>query len=222
MTTKNPTRVALLAGIAAALPIAAHADAIIYSGPQTITRDANDSPPNYTVNVDGNSASAFTFTAEDVAAGPYSLAVVYVTPGSGNGYVASSSAQGTDPTPLMLGEPIGGSSTFSSGGEGTLSKTSNYFGNDYNWPADGSPAYLGVSFIDSALGSGTYYGWIDVEAQTDDATFTILGSAYNSTPGGSILAGQTSSVPEPAPLALLALGAVGLLALRARRKSARV
>jgi hypothetical protein len=79
-----------------------------------------------------------------------------------------------------------------------------------------------VGFISTQTGD---LGWIDVKVfdRNDDGypdELEIIDSAYNNTPGGAIDAGQTSSLPEPgtAALGLLALGAVGILALRKRRK----
>jgi hypothetical protein len=44
--------------------------------------------------------------------------------------------------------------------------------------------------------------------------------AYQSLPNTDILAGQTSSTPEPSSFALFALGAAGLLAFRRRKQAA--
>ena len=59
----------------------------------------------------------------------------------------------------------------------------------------------------------TYFGWIGVDI-TNDAVLTgqVTGFAYENN-GGSIPAG---AVPEPAGLALLALGAPALLRRRTR------
>jgi len=239
LTTKNPavskscasskvSRLALLAGAAALAPLTAHADSIVYTNaPANATGDANGSNGDQIYNVDlvaGDSNSEFTFTATHQEL----YGKVYVTPGPTGTYLAASgSSAGADPSPLTSGSVIGpGSGSFVSG-NGTLTKSGVEF-NDYNWPSDGTYAYLGVSFQDSnpAAGTspnGTYYGWIDVSAPApDDTTFTISGWAYCSS-GGTINAGQTSGscgsvTPEPTSLGLLALGGLGIAAVRARRK----
>lgn len=242
MTTKNPavskscttskvSRLAILAGAAAIVPLTAHADSIVYTtAPSNANGDANGSNGDQTFNVDlvaGDSNSEFTFTATESEL----YGKVYVTPGPSGAYLApSASSAGADPIPLTAGSVIGPSSGSYVTGNGTLTKSGVEY-NDYNWPSDGTYAYLGVQFTDSnpAAGTspnGTYYGWIDVSAPApDDTTFNISGWAYCSS-GGSINAGQTSGscgslTPEPTSLGLLALGGLGIAAVRARRKKAR-
>jgi hypothetical protein len=72
------------------------------------------------------------------------------------------------------------------------------------------------------------YGWAELKVGVDGSGYpdsvTLLGMAYNSTPGAAILAGQTGAgAPEPgtAGLMLLALGAAGVTVLRKRRQAAR-
>jgi hypothetical protein len=70
----------------------------------------------------------------------------------------------------------------------------------------------------------TNYGWILLNARiwsnqnAAHGEVEVLDYAYQSTPGAGILAGQTSdATPEPSTLALFALGAVGVAAVRRRR-----
>lgn len=72
--------------------------------------------------------------------------------------------------------------------------------------------YLGVRF--SIAGSGSHAGWIDIENLPDFDGFRIYGFAYESVVRTSIIAG---AIPEPPSLVLLAAGAAGLAALRAKR-----
>jgi hypothetical protein len=75
---------------------------------------------------------------------------------------------------------------------------------------------LGVEFLNENTGA-TNYGWVSIS--TTAATgfpATITGYAYENA-GGSIMAGQTSNVPEPTTMATLGLGLLCLGAAGIRR-----
>lgn len=82
--------------------------------------------------------------------------------------------------------------------------------------------YLGFSLTD---GVDNFFGWANL-TMFSSGFANIKEIAFESCANVGIAAGQTASscapaeVPEPAPLALLAIGAVGVAMMRRRRKSA--
>lgn len=114
------------------------------------------------------------------------------------------------PAALAAGTIIGPASTYSTTYDADLSNQGTGAGNFTADNVTGNPQYVGVKFQLASAGP-TYYGWIGVDiTNSTDRTGLVTGYAYENT-GGPIAAG---AVPEPAGLALLALGAPFLLRRR--------
>jgi hypothetical protein len=82
----------------------------------------------------------------------------------------------------------------------------------------GTDAFLGFYFQGT---NGPQAGWAEVTTGAADASFEVLSYAYQDQANTPILAGQTAATPEPGTMALIALGAAGLFALRRRRAATR-
>jgi len=113
--------------------------------------------------------------------------------------------------------------------------TSNGFANStftrVGGPWANKAGYLGFKFNSGAgATSETHFGWAHLSVAANiwnGETGFISEFAYDTCPGEAITAGQTSggacsspTIPEPPTLALLALGAAGLLTLRRKKLAA--
>lgn len=79
-------------------------------------------------------------------------------------------------------------------------------------------AYAAIEFMEWGE---RHYGWINFSVPEGNSDFVIHGYGYNDVAGASIRAGQTTDIPEPGTLALLAAGMIGAAAGRAHRRAAR-
>lgn len=85
------------------------------------------------------------------------------------------------------------------------------------WKTAGTTGFVGFRFDG---GSGLQYGWARITVDgTPGNTFTLVDFAWADF-GDQISTGQTTAVPEPGSLGLLALGGAGLIAWRKRRAKA--
>jgi len=72
------------------------------------------------------------------------------------------------------------------------------------------------------IGGSIHFGWAEFNVPSFGPgwTATLEGYAYDTVAGQSLYAGQTTSVPEPGTLGLLALGTLGLGLWRPRKAAA--
>lgn len=125
---------------------------------------------------------------------------------------------------FALSSLIGSSGSSANGG--TLHshhETSSGSVNTYGNFARNDSGFVGVKFY---RGGSAHYGWVHIRlADSNNNRFvdklTILGWAYESDPETAIAAGAIPPTPEPGTfsLALLAMGAAGVLALRRGRRA---
>jgi hypothetical protein len=192
---------ALAAG-AAAIPASVQADIIftdLSGSPQTV--GATASPLFVLDNLPGAARLGFIAKAKSTAV----TSVRWVTAGQQAGYVRlKTNASFAIPNAAgVRWDQVAGNSAAS----GTVGKA-NYSGHT---PGSFDHKYVIFKFQDTSQpGNPLRYGWVDVSlsnpANNSGPDVTIFGYAYDNT-GAFIV---TGAVPEPAPVALAALGALVL------------
>jgi len=119
---------------------------------------------------------------------------------------------------LNTGDPISGGQNIQTSGAGPR-LASNWNGVSYGlWTGGVSEKFAGLRFniVPSPAITNTHYGWVKLSVDFDLTSITVHSYAYESTPDTLIPAG---AIPEAGSLALLAAGAVGVLAMRKKRKA---
>ena len=215
--TKRLAAYALAAGAAGvgvlALPEPAQADIIVSTTPiQWLAGVCGCSPGIAFLPVNGNNVLKFFASGNDESfLTIHSLRVFNPRSTSGAGVVPKRLANGAliGPGPFVSGTRLG----FRSAHGTTFQRTWTYhvFG---SWL--GKSGYLGFKFPSKGH---THFGWADLKVGALGSG-SISKFAYDTVPGQFIEAGQTSAIPEPGTLSLLALGAAGLAVLRRRKLSA--
>jgi hypothetical protein len=139
---------------------------------------------------------------------------IHMVPGGPeNFYLISNFGLFTEPTPL--GEILGAAGEVRRLASGAVisNGAGSFGGNQYvaNWGV----GFAGVEF---PINGQNHFGWIRLNEEASSGV--AIDWAYESVVGASITAGDTgqSSTPEPNTLGLLALGSVGILALRRKAR----
>lgn len=171
----------------------------------------------------GQDQSLISFNlAGDVTAGPgvdtqFTFANSYKTSGETGGPYTRLRLGATAPTARFDLVPLSAGTMIGAGETSQPSETTGILLGYKNAPeitpwSVGQRAYLGLQF---ESGGTTNYGWADITTVNYNSV-TLHSYAYENIPDASIAAG---AVPEPSQMALLALGAAGLLGYRARQRS---
>lgn len=214
---KKLIRYAIAGGAVLAAP--AYADSIIgYNGPPILpaTPGGQASLTVDGVTFDFNGTQQFAIGTGTT----WEISNTWNSPGGGD-LTSTALAYGS---PVANANYIGGPSVLNQGQYAKLAKGSPGIVSNVMGPVpNGIDTYLGLKFT---VSSQTHYGWVELNSELISvpgaemppyglAQTEIVNYAFNSAPGADITVG--AGTPEPSTLALFALGAVGLAAIRRRR-----
>ena len=116
---------------------------------------------------------------------------------------------------------LGAAATVGPGGQFSASAQLGHFaifpvpGSTGNWQS-GDSGFLGLRFTTDS-GTTFHYGWAEVQINANAYDATLERFAYETDADTAIV--TPAAVPEPSEIALLALGAGGLMAMRTLRKA---
>lgn len=189
---------------AEAAPIYVNPPDVTYTGDTTVQFD-----------IDGNGTNDFRLVLDSGSSSGYAT-----WGGLGSNRVAvSGSFLDYDVRGLREGDVVGPGLTFGDGDYTLLERSK--WGSDGQWPNDLNE-YL---FAGLRLRSGGqyYYGWarIGVSVQSGSTQAIVYDWAYESNPNTAITIAipTDTEIPEPSSFALLALGALGIVALKKRARN---
>ncbi|MDQ6862013.1 MAG: PEP-CTERM sorting domain-containing protein [Verrucomicrobiota bacterium] len=219
-------------GLAGALAIAggtaAYGAPVLVNPPPDLTNTIGNAVTT-TVNWDVNNDGIIDFTFTNRYPNSSTTGVVWqlnMNPAAGtaatNGVVSYQGAFVRYAFALAANTPINSASAFSTGTQITLGSRYSSGGVQQNYGGfaaaipPGTMAFAGFRFT---AADGVHYGWVQLSVNAGIIRFSRAG--YETTPGVPILAGTGAAVPEPSTLAMLAVGAVGVVgaAIKRRRRS---
>lgn len=234
-TTKIARRVAAVAGAAGAavagqagaagvtyVPTAGVAAAqgipgFSFASPTTVTSGTLRPPStegNTGWDVDGNNTTDFVLNNDNFSFASFLPQSPFAS--NPNGVLVDASLQNI--RNLSNAAPVGPLATVW-GNNGPWQFITNYGGIAQGLFTKDQPGYFGFRFAFGNSANNYYYGWasMTIDTLSDGQGFKITEAFYQTTPNTAINVGAVP-VPEPSSMALLAAGAAGVTAWRARKK----